>query len=113
MRVRRPARTRRELIALLGGFVAGPVTAWADQPSARLYRIGILSPERLPLEMLEAFRQGLNEFGYVEGKNVALEVRDAAENSQQLAAFANELVALEVDAIIAVNTPAAQAACQC
>jgi putative tryptophan/tyrosine transport system substrate-binding protein len=100
---------RRELIALLGGLVARPNLA-RTQPCARFYRIGILSPEHLPLGMLEAFRQGLNEFGYVEGKNIALEVRDAPESSEKLAAFANELVALRVDVIIAINTPAAQAA---
>src|SRR5215472_17294548 len=100
---------RREFIAVLGGFAAAPLVAKA-KPSAKIYRIGVLSPERLPLGMLDAFQQGLYEFGYVEGKNIALEMRDAAENSQQLGAFANELVALQVDVIIAVNTPVAQAA---
>jgi putative ABC transport system substrate-binding protein len=100
---------RRRFIALLGGLAASPLVAKA-QPSAKIYRIGILSPERLPFGMLEAFQQGLHEFGYIEGKNIALEMRDATENSRQLAGFANELVALKVDVIIAVNTPAAQAA---
>jgi putative ABC transport system substrate-binding protein len=102
---------RREFIVLVGGVAfAWPFAACAQQQAGRIPRIGILSPERLPLGMLEAFQQGLAEFGYFEGKNVALEIRDAAENGQQLAAFANELVGLKVDAIIAVNTPAVQAA---
>jgi putative tryptophan/tyrosine transport system substrate-binding protein len=53
-------------------------------------------------------QEGLRQFGYVEGQNIAFEMRNAEENGQQLAAFANELVALKVDVILAVNTPAAR-----
>jgi len=69
----------------------------------------ILSPD-LPPGFLDAFRQGLSELGYVEGQNIALEVRSAEGYSQRLAALANYLVELNVDVILAVNTSSAQAA---
>src|SRR5262245_25167098 len=50
--------------------------AYAQQ-AAKLYRIGILSPELPPPGFLDAFRQGLRELGYVEGRDIALEVRNA------------------------------------
>ena len=80
------------------------------QQAVKLYRIGILSPQVPPLEFLEAFRQGLREFGYVEGQTIAFEVRSAEGYSQRLAPLANELVRLKVDVIVAINTPSVQAA---
>jgi putative ABC transport system substrate-binding protein len=101
---------RREFITLLGGAaVAWPLTAGAQQ-AVKLYRIGILSPELPPPGFLEAFRQGLRELGYVEGQNIAFEVRTAEGYGQRLAALANHLVELKVDVIVAVNTSSAQAA---
>ncbi len=101
---------RREFIGLIGGAAVLPLTARAQQQARKFYRIGVLSPERLPPELLESFYQGLRELGYVEGQNIALEIRNAEGDGQRLAAFASELVGLKVDAILAVNTPAAQAA---
>jgi putative tryptophan/tyrosine transport system substrate-binding protein len=104
---------RREFITLLSGAaVAWPLVARAQKATqiGKLHRIGILSPERPPAGLIEAFRQGLREFGYVEGENIVLEIRDAEGDSQQLMAFANELVERKVDVILAVNTPAVQAA---
>jgi putative ABC transport system substrate-binding protein len=101
---------RREFITLLGGAaVAWPLGARAQQ-AVKLYRIGILSPERPPPGFLEAFRQGLSELGYVEGQNIAFEVRSAEGYGQRLAALANHLVGLKVDVIVAINTPSVQAA---
>ncbi|HVI64339.1 MAG TPA: ABC transporter substrate-binding protein, partial [Bradyrhizobium sp.] len=65
---------------------------------------------RPPAGLIEAFRQGLREFGYVEGENIALEMRIAEGDNQELEALARELVELKVDVILAVNTPAVQAA---
>ncbi|MGB9318657.1 MAG: ABC transporter substrate-binding protein, partial [Pseudolabrys sp.] len=59
---------------------------------------------------LEAFRQGLRELGYVEGQNIAFEIRSAEGYGQRLAALANHLVELKVDVIVAVNTQSVQAA---
>ena len=101
---------RRDFITLLGGAAAAwPLAAYAQQ-AVKLYRIGILSPELLPPGFLEAFRQGLREFGYVEGQNIAFEIRSAEGYGQRLAALANHLVELKVDVIVAVNTPSVQAA---
>src|SRR5215470_261147 len=100
---------RREFIALLGGLATAPLVAKAQQ-AEKPYRLGILSPERPPPELLEAFQQGLRELGYVEGKNVAFEIRNSEGDGQELAALASQLVGLKVDVILAVNTPGALAA---
>ncbi|MGB9414552.1 MAG: ABC transporter substrate-binding protein, partial [Pseudolabrys sp.] len=76
---------RRAFITLLGGSaVAWPLGASAQQ-AAKLRR-GILSPELPPPGFLEAFRQGLRELGYVEGQNIAFEIRSAEGYGQRLAA---------------------------
>jgi putative ABC transport system substrate-binding protein len=100
---------RREFITLLGGAAAWSLAAQAQQ-AVKLHRIGILSPDLPPPGFLEAFRQGLRELGYVEGQNIAFEVRSAEGYGQRLAALANELVRLKVDVIVAINTPSVQAA---
>src|SRR5262245_1477624 len=101
---------RRDFITLLSGAAAlWPFAAYAQQ-AAKLYRIGILSPEVPPPGSLDAFRQGLRELGYVEGRDIALEVRNAEGYSQRLAALANHLAELKVDVILALNTPSVQAA---
>ena len=101
---------RRDFITLLGGAAAlWPFAAYAQQ-AAKLYRIGILSPELPPPGFLDAFRQGLRELGYVEGRDIALEVRNAEGYSQRLGALANILAGLKVDVILALNTPSVQAA---
>jgi putative ABC transport system substrate-binding protein len=53
---------------------------------------------------------GLKDLGYLQGKNIALELRNAEGNNDRLAALADELVRLRVDVILALNTPAAMAA---
>jgi putative ABC transport system substrate-binding protein len=58
----------------------------------------------------EAFRQGLRDLGYVEGRNLVIEYRDATGKHERLPALAAELVALNVDVIVAANTPGALAA---
>ncbi|HEV8458500.1 MAG TPA: ABC transporter substrate-binding protein, partial [Methylomirabilota bacterium] len=60
----------------------------------------------------EAFRQGLRDLGYVEGRNVVIEYRDAEGNVERLPALAAELVALKVDVIVVGGTPAVLAAKQ-
>ncbi len=59
---------------------------------------------------LEAFRQGLRELGYVEGRNVAIEFRSAEEKYDRLPALAAELARLDVDVIVAMTVPAIKAA---
>jgi ABC-type uncharacterized transport system substrate-binding protein len=75
--------------------------AQAQQP-AKVPRIGYLSGTALTLlsSRNEAFRQGLRELGYVEGKNIAIEWRGADGNFDRLPALADELVRLKVDMIV-------------
>jgi putative ABC transport system substrate-binding protein len=98
---------------LLGGLVS-PVPAEAQQ-AAEPTRIGYLSTQSLspPTRLGEAFRQGLRDLGYVEGRNVVIESRSAEGKLERLPALAAELVALKVDVIVApAGTPPALAAKQ-
>ncbi len=101
---------RSFLTALSGGLLAAPLAAEA-QPAAKVARIGYLtthvaSSPHLP----EAFRQGLRDLGYVEGRNVVIEYRDAEGKFERLPALAAELVALKVDVIVASAYPGTLAA---
>jgi putative ABC transport system substrate-binding protein len=80
------------------------------QPVPKVHQIGVLLYFGAPPGLLGAFRAGLHDLGYLDGKNLVIEMRDAAGKSDRLAALADELVRLRVDLILAVNTPAAQAA---
>jgi putative tryptophan/tyrosine transport system substrate-binding protein len=73
-------------------------------------RIGVLLHHGTPPGFLEALRAGLQDLGYLEGKHIALELRNAEGKNDRLAALADELVRLRVDLILALNTPAAMAA---
>ena len=99
---------RRAFIAGLGGAaVVGPFVSRAQQ--IRLHRVGMLAQDLQP-GLLETFRDELHKLGYVEGSNVAIELRSAAGQSRQLSALAEELLRLKVGVIVAINTPAAMAA---
>src|SRR5713226_6739724 len=99
---------RREFIGTLaGGLVAAPVVAEAQQ-AAKIARIGYLAGSlTVNPHLPEAFRQGLRDLGYVEGRNLVIEYRDAKGKLEQLPALAAELVALKVDVIVAASTAAA------
>jgi putative ABC transport system substrate-binding protein len=105
--------TRRAFIGTLaGGLLTAPRASEAQQ-AAKVARIGFLgfnlaTNPHLP----EAFRQGLRDLGYVEGRNVVIEYRDAEGKSERLPALAAELVALKVDVILAGGDPQALAAKQ-
>jgi putative ABC transport system substrate-binding protein len=104
---------RRAFMAMLtGGIVAAPLAAEAQQ-AGKVARIGYLSPNLAASPHThEAFRQGLRDLGYVEGRNLVIEYRDAEGKFERLPALAAELVALKVDVIVAPNTVAALAAKQ-
>ena len=99
---------RRRFIALLGSAaISCPVVAYAQQKQP--HRVGILSQDLQP-GLLETFRNELHKRGYVEGNNISIELRNAAGQNEHLPALAEELLKLKVDVIVAVNTPAVEAA---
>jgi putative ABC transport system substrate-binding protein len=73
------------------------------QQAANVARIGMLADATSP-HLREAFLQGLRDLGYVEGRNLVIEYRDAAGKPERLPTLAAELVALKVDVIVAGNT---------
>ena len=104
---------RREFIAFVGGAAAGwPLVARAQQASMPV--VGVLSaewPNAVTADRLRAFREGLNDTGYVEGRNVMIEYRWAEGRNDQLPALAAELVRLPVNVIVSFgSTPASIAA---
>ena len=97
-------------LALSAILLALALPTEAQQPK-KVPRIGVLSPGSPgPSPLLDAFRQGLRELGYVEGQNIAVEYRFAEANPEPLSDLAGELVRLKVDVILTVNTAASQAA---
>jgi putative tryptophan/tyrosine transport system substrate-binding protein len=98
-------------MAVWGLLLAAPFAAFAQQPS-KVYRIGFLNSETLSAQAsrVDALRAGLREQGYVEGNNIAIEIRSADGNYDLLPELAAELVSLKVDVLVAFGQKAVSAA---
>ena len=107
-----PDLRRREFITLLGASAAiWPLAARAQQPTMPV--IGFLYPgvPELSTGIVAAFRNGLNETGFIEGRNVAIEFRFAYNDNSRLSELAADLVRRRVAVIVTPgSTPSALAA---
>src|SRR5438552_13474342 len=93
--------SRRAFIGgLAGGLLAAPLAAEA-QEAGKVARIGVLNSGSPPAPFVEAFKQGLRELGYVEGRNITIEYRWAEGRDERLPGLAADLVRLKVDVIVA------------
>jgi putative ABC transport system substrate-binding protein len=101
---------RREFITLVGGAAAWPVTARAQQPALPV--IGFLGSRSAgdSAHLVTAFRQGLNETGYIESRNVAIEFRWAEGHYDRMPEMATDLARRQVAAIFASAPPGVVAA---
>jgi len=105
------------IMALTLSALASSLQADA-QPAGKIRRIGFLTLNAPPESSADsaarvaAFRQGLREFGWIEGQNIAIEYRWAAGRSDRLSALAEELVRLQVDLIVVGGNPVVKAAKQ-
>src|SRR5258708_3225138 len=93
----------REFIAGIGTTLAWPLSARAQQPAGRVYRIGYqsIAPREQTLHYIKAFEDGLRSLGNRLGENVVIEYRFANGEMERLPALAAELVQLDVDVIVA------------
>jgi len=103
---------RRAFITVMGGSILVAPLAAEGQQAGKVYRIGYLSAGSTSANPhnLEAFRQGLHELGWNEGRNIIIEYRSADGRFERLPELVAELVRLKVDVIAASPTPAALAA---
>jgi putative ABC transport system substrate-binding protein len=106
---------RRQFIKLLSGAaVTWPLAARAQQPASTARRIGFLLPGNARTTVvrgqLEAFRQGLKDYGWIEGQNIIVEYSFAEGKEDALPAIAAELARLRLDVIVAEGTAAIHAA---
>jgi putative ABC transport system substrate-binding protein len=100
---------RREFITLLGGAAAWPLSARAQQ-GVRARRIGVLmfGDENDPdnKHRLSAFTQALADLGWIDGRNLRIDVRRSSADTDRIQALAQELVSLQPDIIVTGGTPA-------
>jgi putative tryptophan/tyrosine transport system substrate-binding protein len=94
---------RREFITLLGGAAGTWPLIAAAQQAGKLVRVGFLTLNSGPSANMEGFERGLRQLGYIEGQNLVLMYRWAAERKDRLADLARDLLRLNVD-VFASNT---------
>ena len=101
---------RRQFLTLLGGAAAWPLAAGAQQPALPVVGFLRSTPATGFEYLVNALRQGLNDVGFVEGRNVAVEYRWAENQPDRLPGLAADLVRRQVAAIVASGPGAVQAA---
>ena len=105
---------RRTILTLLAGAGAAPALLFsqiAGRAQPKISRIGFMGNSTAVLEanLVSAFREGLHELGYEEGRNIIIEYRWADGRYERFPAFIAELIAAKVDIIVTAGTPAALA----
>ncbi len=107
---------RRKLIVALGaGALTAPFGAYAQQQPQKIARIGFLSGRSTPTATTpdpnaDAFRQGLRDLGYIEGKNILIESRYAEAKPDRVPSLVAEFLQLKVDVLVSPYSPAIRAA---
>ncbi len=105
---------RRHFLLVTGACALGSMSPRGAQAQAvgKVHRVGILNLGSVSSDSpdIAAFRERLGQLGYVEGRNLRIEARSANRQVDQLPALAAELARLNVDVIVTITTPAAQAA---
>src|SRR5262245_60129792 len=102
---------RREFITLIGGAAAWPLAARAQQRE-RMRRIGLLmgvADDREGQARVTALKQGLQELGWTDGRNILIEIRFGGADVARIRAHAAELVAVAPDVLVGQPTPAIRA----
>jgi putative ABC transport system substrate-binding protein len=101
---------RRDFITLLGGAVALPIAARAQQPATKVRRIGVLmlgaADDREATACTAAFVQRLKQLDWTDGRNLRTDVRRGANDAERARRYATELVALAPDIILAAGSQA-------
>jgi putative ABC transport system substrate-binding protein len=102
---------RREFMTLLGMAAAALPVAARGQQGGQIFRIGMLETISAELNAtnLTAFRRGLQELGYTEGRNLILEYRSADGDASRFPALISQFIGLKIDLLVARGTPAALA----
>jgi putative tryptophan/tyrosine transport system substrate-binding protein len=106
------ALRRRDFITILGGAFAGPLVARAQQTD-RMRRVGVLMngavDDAMYQHRINVFTQGLQQLGWIDGRNMRIEVRWATADAERFRRYAAELIALAPDVVLAHSSPAVAA----
>jgi len=100
---------RRQFVTLLGGAAAWPLAARAQQSDGGVRRVVVWTGFDETDQRVGQFRQALAEFGWIEGRNLRIDMRRTVADNASLQRDAREIVAMAPDVILAVSTPSVQA----
>jgi len=100
---------RRAFITIVGGSLIAAQLAAEGQQAGKVYRIGFITLASLSDPRIEAFRKGMSELGYIEGKTISIDWRSADGSAERLPALADELVRSKPALIVAAETQAISA----